>query len=143
MKDNLFEMLLNLFEQSLSQLQEEHQPVDSQDDHAAEAVLHNPYKGLYIKASNQKSTRIFTCEEQMRMTKASYQFLMRMKAWGVIDEYSFELVMNELELSESSIINLEETKWTIRQVLSNTLNEKQLAFLDAVLNQVKDKLTEH
>ncbi|QMT59365.1 MULTISPECIES: DUF494 family protein [unclassified Legionella] len=143
MKDNLFEMLLSLFEQSLTQLQESHKTADSDatelnedEDVASEEVLH-------LKLQQHTSTRIFTYDEQMKLTKASYQFLMRMKLWKVLNTESFEMIMNQLLFSESRIVTLQETKWTIRNALATSLNEEQLAFLDLVLYQTEDELTLH
>ncbi|KTD44686.1 DUF494 family protein [Legionella quateirensis] len=143
MKDNLFEMLLNLFEKSLNQLQKSHKSDDqgmpelTEDDE----IFHTEEQALFIKTAQEKSIRIVTYEEQMKLTKASYQFLMRMKLWGIIDVNLFELIINQLHSSESRIITLQETKWTIRNVLENHMDEEQLAFLDIVLYQTEDELT--
>jgi Smg protein len=145
MKDNLFEMLLNLFEKSMTQLQKSHIAVDNNS-----SVLMNENErfptedqSLHVKSAHQKSTRVFTYEEQMKLTKASYQFLMRMKLWTIIDTDLFESILNQLQFSESRIVTLQETKWTIRTVLATRLNEEQLSFLDLVLYQTEDELTKH
>lgn len=145
MKDNLFEMLLNLFEKSLTQLQKSHKTgdQDSQDLINDDELLDSTDQALHIKSAQHKSTRIFTYDEQMKLTKASYQFLMRMKLWSIIDVDVFELILNQLQFSESRIVTLQETKWTIRNVLASSLNEEQLAFLDLVLYQTEDELTLH
>ncbi|MBL7480547.1 DUF494 family protein [Legionella bononiensis] len=143
MKDNLFEMLLNLFEKSLNQLQKSHKSNDqgipelTEDDE----IFDTEDQALFIKTAQEKSIRIFTYEEQMKLTKASYQFLMRMKLWGIIDVNLFELIINQLHSSESRIVTLQETKWTIRNVLENHMDEEHLAFLDLVLYQTEDELT--
>ncbi|RUR19941.1 DUF494 family protein [Legionella sp. km535] len=143
MKDNLFEMLLNLFETSLTQLQKSHKsdeqgiPELTEDDE----ILHAEDQALFIKTAQEQSIRIFTYEEQMKLTKASYQFLMRMKLWGIIDTNLFETIINQLHGSDSRIVTLQETKWTIRNVLENHMDEEQLAFLDLVLYQKEDELT--
>lgn len=143
MKDNLFEMLLNLFETSLTQLQKSQKSADAEaaeqmneEDTADEQVVH-------VRPQQQTSTRVFTYDEQMKLTKASYQFLMRMKLWGVINAESFETIMNQLQFSDSRIVTLEETKWTIKNVLSENLNEEELTFLDLVLYQTEEELTLH
>lgn len=146
MKDNLFEMLLSLFETSLTQLTKSQNVIeqDSNPDNTDDDVMFNAEdNALYVKSSQNLSTRIFTYEEQMKLTKASYQFLMRTKLWGIIDEHLFELVINQLQFSESRIVTLQETKWTIRNTLATDLSENQLAFLDLVLYQTEDALTKH
>jgi Smg protein len=143
MKDNLFELLLNLFEQSLTQLQKSHQSADQLATEQEGELITSDDQSLYIRPAQPFATRVLTYDEQMKMTKASYQFLMKMKLWRVIDSDCFELVMNQLHFSESRIITLQEIKWTIRNILANTLNEEQLAFLDLVLYQSEDEYTLH
>lgn len=145
MKDNLFEMLLNLFEKSLTQLRKSHTSInsDSLNEENEENTSYEDEHMLRIKAPGDFSTRVFTYDEQMKLTKASYQFLMRMKLWNILDHDLFETILNQLHSSDSRVITLQETKWTIRNVLAEQLNEKQLAFLDLVLYQVEDKHTLH
>jgi uncharacterized protein Smg (DUF494 family) len=145
MKDNLFEMLLNLFEKSLTQLQKSHKSIDKESPEQIndDEMLQSEDQALYIKSAQETSTRVFTYEEQMKLTKASYQFLMRMKLWGIIDEEVLESILNQLQFSDSRIVTLQETKWTIRNILSASLSEDQLTFLDLVLYQSEDGLTIH
>lgn len=144
MKDNLFELLLNLFETSLNQIHKNHQGGDHESTELLDGdSMSLEDNSLYIRPAYQSSTRVFTYEEQMKLTKASYQFLMRMKLWGVVQDHSFELIINQLQFSESRIVTLQETKWAIRNVLASNLDEEQLAFLDLVLYQSEDKLTVH
>jgi len=144
MKDNLFEMLLNLFEKNLTQLQKSHQSVDKESsEQVNEEALQADDLALYVKSAQENSTRVFTYEEQMKLTKASYQFLMRMKLWNIVDADVFETIINQLQFSDSRIVTLQETKWTIRNVLATSLSEEQLTFLDLVLYQTEDELTLH
>ena len=144
MKDNLFEMLLSLFETSLTQLQESHKSVVQDSPEASEEeYTSSDEQMLHFKLQQPNSTRVFTYDEQMKLTKASYQFLMRMKLWNILNTESFEMILNQLQISESRIVTLEETKWTIRNVLSSYLTEKQLTFLDLVLYQEEDEFITH
>lgn len=145
MKDNLFEMLLNLFETSLTQLQKSHKKDDQGLDEDSDEVenLEPDDHFLFIRSAQDNSTRVFTYDEQMKLTKASYQFLMRMKLWNIINDDSLESIINQLQCSDSRIVTLQETKWTIRNVLEHHMNEDQLAFLDLVLYQTEDALTLH
>ncbi|KTD79186.1 DUF494 family protein [Legionella waltersii] len=145
MKDNLFELLLNLFETSLTQIQKEQtssEDIDTTDLIDAE-VLSQENQFLVIKSQEIDSTRVFTYAEQMKLTKASYQFLIRMKLWNVLDETHFEHILNQLQFSDSRIVTLQETKWTIRNALADHLTENQLSFLDLVLYQTEDKIEIH
>lgn len=145
MKDNLFEMLLNLFETSLTQLQKSHKSTDKNSTSSSNDEEHLAADDdvLHLGVQQKKSTRVIVYDEQMKMSKASYQFLMRMQLWNIINTHSFELIMNQLQASDSRVVTLQETKWIIRNVLAANLTEEQLAFLDLVLYQAEDELTLH
>lgn len=145
MKDNLFEILLELCEKSLAQLQKnqlalKQEPIEALHEEQ-EVTLET--QSIQVKSAKPQSTRVVTQEERFKLTKASYQFLMRMKRWGVIDADFFELLMNQLSFSDSRFITEQETKWTMRTLLANELSEDSLAFLDLVLYQKEDEHTTH
>jgi uncharacterized protein Smg (DUF494 family) len=153
MKDSLFEMLMNFFEKSLSQITENKsvninekaalaEPDASEKSVIAEETsLDN--QSLIVRPAQETSIRVFTSDEQLKFTKASYQFLMRMLLWGVIASETMELIINQLIFSESRFVTLQETKWTIRNTLAVNLTAAQLAFLDLVLYQKEDELPLH
>jgi uncharacterized protein Smg (DUF494 family) len=145
MKDNLLEVLLNLFEKSLSQLNKAHKSIGNTTVNGSEAedARDNEELALYVRPPHQKSIRVLTLDEQMKLTKTSYQFLIRMQLWKMIDADLFEIIMNQLQASESPVVTLQETKWTLRNVLMTHLNAQQLAFLDLILYQSEDELTVH
>lgn len=138
-------MLLNLFETSLTQLQKSHESIDknSAEHDDGEEPSNDEAQNLYIKSAQDTSTRVVTYDEQMKLTKASYQFLMRMKLWNIIDRDVFETIVNQLQFSESRVVTLEETKWTIRSTLAAELTDKQLDFLDLVLYRIEDNIATH
>lgn len=145
MKDSLFEMLLNLFEKTLAQLKEQGTQ-DLQKDIATEKQVEShtsTAKTELVKPAQRTSMRVFTYDEQMKLTKASYQFLMRLLALEIIDAEVLELIINQLFFSESRFVSLEETKWTIRNALVDGLDAEQIAFLDLVLYQKEDEFTLH
>lgn len=151
MKDSLFEILLNLFEKTLSQIQEKQQPLNAVVDGASQTSLSNSVKkqasvGIQVevfKSPNHQSLRILTEAERTKFTKASYQFLTRMMSWGVVSPDVLEIIINRLSFSESRFVNLDETKWTIRNTLALSLSSEQLAFLDLLLYQREDNLAVH
>lgn len=143
MKDNLFEMLLNLFETSLGQLQKKHLSEEANSSSADGEDADSPNAHLYVKAPKESSMRILTTDEQLKLTKSSYQFLMRMKLWNILDTENFELILNQLQSSKSTFVNLQETKWIMRDVLSQNYDEDGLAFLDLLLYEYEDELTVH
>ncbi|WP_419419497.1 DUF494 family protein [Legionella sp. D16C41] len=142
MKDNLLELLMNFFEKSLSKLTK-NQANNAEDDSADTGSEAAQSSAFVVRAARDTSMRIFTIEEQIKFTKATYQFLTRMLLWGVIAPETLELVINQLVNSESRFVTLQETKWTIRNLLAENLDESQLAFLDLVLYQKEDKLPLH
>lgn len=141
MKDNLFSLLMHFFEKSLSQiLGEDKQP----EEHAASNTLFPSSEDfLHFKAAQKTSIRVFTPEEQIKLTKASYQFLLRMLRLEIISTHELEIILNDLIFSESTYVTLEETKWTIRNKLAEKFTANQLAFLDLVLYQQEDQLSRH
>ena len=146
MKDNLFEMLLNLFEKTLTQLKESHASTSKNDiDREKQADVHGSSSAdlAFVKSAHRDSIRVFTYDEQMKLTKASYQFLMRVALWGIMAPDVFELIINQLIFSESRFVSLQETKWTIRSTLASSLDAEQLAFLDLVLYHKEDELQLH
>lgn len=145
MKDNLFEMLLNLFEKTITQLKERH-GTTSENSVSVENKSELPApsaQSALIKSAQEDSIRVFTEREQQRLTKASYQFLMRMSSAGVLAPDVFELILHQLMFSGSRFVGLQETKWTIRNTLSNHLDAMQLSFLDLVLYHKEDQLPLH
>ena len=149
MKDNLLEILMNLFENSFSQLQENQKALDKQVEQLANSPTkvkmgeNQEVEANYFKSPKPTATRIFTYAEQMKLTKASYQFLKRMELLCVMEPDIMELIMNQLFFSDSHIVTLQETKWTIRKVMSNFLTKEEMTFLDLILYHKEDELIAH
>lgn len=145
MKDSLFELLMNFFEKSLTQLKDHRKNAaqEEETEEESEELLSVEGKTLMLKESSENAIRIFTKDEVSRLTKASYQFIMRIMQLDVIGKETMELIINQLIFSESRYITLQETKWTIRNILAEGLDNSQLAFLDLVLYQKEDKLALH
>lgn len=152
MKETLFEILLNLFETTLLRLKEANESQNSQNSLAEqilnstqrnEKVPHEVFQLYCVKDASPNAIRVFTTEEQRKLTKASYQFLMRLKSWGVISSEVMELVINLLLRSSSSTVSLRETKWTIRSLIADKLSFDQLAYLDLVLYHTEDAIVQH
>jgi uncharacterized protein Smg (DUF494 family) len=152
MKDSLFELLLDLFEKTITQLQERYPlAIPSEPEVEASSVgLVAPVIGqkatlqmALIQSASQGSFRVLSPDERMRLTKSSYQLLERMSSWGIVSSDVMELILNRLMFSDSRFIQLQETKWTIRSTLAPTLDSEQLAFLDLVLYQKENGLAIH
>lgn len=143
MKDSLFEILMNFFEKSLSQLKE-----NNEENHTS--LIENQVddqdfdcQTLIIKSAQNKSIRIFTQSEQLKFTQASYHFIIRLMHLNIIASEALEQIINQLLLSESRFVTLEETKWTFRNALGANLKIGQLAFLDLLLYQKENALPLH
>jgi Smg protein len=153
MKDSLFELLLNLFEKTITQLKKQQETSDKIID--GDAVLNQnvalsadeprvlTIQVQQFQSPKNNSTRVFTLHEQIKLTKASQQFLVRMVSWGVITSEIFELIINRLLFSDSRLVSLDETKWMIRNTLAGSLSSDQLAFLDLVLYHREDQTQAH
>lgn len=153
MKDSLFALLLNLFEKTISQLNEQHvsdpatAALQEQTIEDYVPAVNMPHvvsvRVDQVKSAKASSIRVFTAHEQAKLTKASHQFLVRMAALGVITSDILELIINRLVFSDSRVVSLQETKWTIRNTLANGLSSAQLSFLELVLYQKEDQLPLH
>lgn len=147
MKDSLFEMLMSFFEKSLSQLKESTTSAtlneNGQESSDAYDTSSIESRTVVIKPAQDTAMRVFTSDEKMRLTKASYQFITRLMMWGIVASETLELIINQLIFSESRFVTLQETKWTIRNTLAENLDASQLAFLDLVLYQKEDELPLH
>lgn len=145
MKDGLFEMLMSFFEKSLSELKEKHpqNTVGSMLNGASDSTDARQNNILMVKSARDSAHRVFTEEERSRFTRPGFQFLMQMMLWRVIAPKTLEQIMNNLLFSDSRFITLQETKWTIRNILAEHLTQPQIAFLDLVLYQKEDALLPH
>lgn len=148
MKDNLFELLLSLVEKTLSQLKEKELSHTLNKNTGEDKELKSADKKIgvqvqVLKEAHRNATRLYIKEEQIKLTKASYQFLMQLSSMGLISSQSLELIINRLFFSESRFVSLQETKWTIRNTLSHSLTTEQLAFLELILYSKEDGVVLH
>ena len=152
MKDSLFNLFLNLVEKTLAQLKEKHSP-EEKSVGASETLppltpLMTPPQLIRVQVEEfntpkPTSIRVFTRHEQTKLTKASYQFLMRIASWGILSPETFELIINRLLFSNSRFVSLQETKWAIRNTLATGLDDTQLGFLELVLYQKENQFPSH
>lgn len=143
MKNNLFDLLLSFFEESLAQLKKSRIKKELPPEEEDPSNLFLEQHSLFIREAKATAIRVFTFEEQQKLTKASYQFLKRLILFDIIPQEILELILTQLLLSESRFVDLQETKWTIRNILIDNLTSAQLAFLDLVLYQKEDNLPLH
>ena len=150
MKESLLEMLLNLFEKTLTELQEKNmlRAIAAKEHMQLQSTLPVDVKPIdpklkFVKLARSSSVRIFTLDEQQRFTKISYQFLLRLLSLNMITADIQELIINRLIFSASHLVNLDEVKWVIRHILAEKFNKEQLDFLELVLYSQADELLLH
>lgn len=153
MNETLFEMLLDLFETTLLRLKEASElkgmskeditDVKTSSFNELEKKPSELLRMWMVKEAGNNSMRVFSQSEQHKLTKASYQFLLRLQGWGIISTEFMELIINLLFLSTSGMVSLRETKWTIRSLLADKLPAAQLAYLDLVLYHQEDAIVRH
>lgn len=152
MKNNFFEILLTLFEKTLSQLKEQHtseaKNEDTQATESKPSTLRTPpvagsVSRVRFKSARETSIRVYSPDEQFKLTKVSHQFLSRLVSWELLSADDLEIVLIRLMFSETTPVTLEETKWTVRNTLAEKLDTRQLAFLDLILYQEEDGLLLH
>lgn len=140
LKSNLFDLLLQMFEQSLTNIKSPASSKSQEDEDNARPYAHHMSDLLPL---NEHSIRVLNHFEHYRLTKPCYQFLLRMHKLGILNDAEREEVMNQLLFSDSRYITLDEIKWMIRSVLSQGMDTKNLAFLDLVLYHQEDETLKH
>lgn len=134
MNDQLFEMLLSLFEQALSQRCEkalaENSASHEHDD--LDAELCPPF--LVHKLPSDDSTRVLTATETLKLTKPALQFLYRMMQANVLDVLHFEEIMHAVLESEYVYVTLANLRQIIHEVLLEFLPNRELLMLEFALN---------
>jgi Smg protein len=133
MKNSWFELLYHFVEKTIAQL---NRHPNDQAQMVAVSVEQ-------VNNAQNHSLRVFTYHEQMKLTKASHQFLVRMASWGVISAEILELIINRLIFSDSRIVSLRETKVMVRNTLINHLSYEEIAFLDLIMCQKEDRNSVH
>ena len=136
MKDQLFEMLLSLFEQALTELRNQPQGDESFQNYPEHVNLHDTVEGesvVYQEASFL-STRVLTVLEQVKLTKPAIQFLIRLLHTGMLNPLQFEQVMNLVLESTDRYVTVAEARRIAHQVLSESLSFKELLMLEFALD---------
>ncbi len=142
MKDSLFALLMNFFEQTLAQLDDSKRK--TAHEHFDNALLKKANNTLLlVRHAQPKSTRILTELERCKLTKTSYQFLMKLSLCNFLSPFQIDAIIQKASLSDSRFVAVEEIKWIIRSTLVHNLDDLQVAFLDLVLYQKEDRLVMH
>lgn len=130
MNDQLFEMLLSLFEQALSQRSERQAKTYENED--LDDELCPPF--LVNQLPSEYSTRVLTMTEKLKLTKPALQFLYRMMQAKVLDALHFEEIMHAVLESEYAYVTLANLRQIIHSVLLEFLPSRELLMLEFALN---------
>lgn len=141
MKDQFFEMLLSLFEQTLTQLKSQQQ-LDDTESHLISIDNDNVSLPVFHVQSNN-GTRVLTILEQAKLTKPALQFLMRLLHTDVLSSEQFEQVMDLVLDSSMRYVSVAEIKYIAHQVLSDSLSDRELMMLEFSFNAETTRTTMH
>lgn len=128
MKESLFQLLLNLFEKSLTN-------TDQLDYDSEEASSEEKSKqqAIFVANAQDTSMRVLNDYEIAKLTKSSLRFLQQIINYKILPAQAIEEILHQIETSDSSYVTLDEVKWLIREKLLNTLEPSQQTFVDLIL----------
>jgi Smg protein len=141
MKDQLFEMLLSLLEQALTQLKHQQEQLESSYSHDIQSTSVDALQ--VFQDPNIESMRVLTIYEQVKLTKPANQFLMRLMHSGMLSAIQFELIMNQVLDSTERYVTVNELAMMMHQVLSESVSPKELMMLEFMLDSELEPITKH
>jgi len=134
MKQDVFDILLYLFENYMYDDGELEQDRESLRKELLDAGFRNPeigkafdwLEGLAAMPEHavgnvvrQQSIRVYSDEEQERLDVESRGFLLFLEQMGVLDAATREMVIDRLMALDSDEVDLEQLKWVVLMVLFN------------------------
>jgi Smg protein len=156
MKQDVFEVLIYLFENYMYEEEDQEHDRDSlqQELHEAGFHLHEISKafdwleGLGVSSEENllprggKSFRIFSDEERLKLDTESRGFLLFLEQMGVLDHATREMVIERVMALESDEVDLDQLKWVVLMVLFNLPGqEASVAWMeDLVLDEMPAQL---
>ncbi len=154
MKQDVFDILLYLFENYMYDEGELEQDRDTLSEELAEAGFHRgeirkafdwleglaemQFQPEFQPAPNQHSIRIYSDSECEKLDKDCRGFLLFMEQMGVLEPTTREMVIDRVMALESAEVDLEQLKWVILMVLFNQPGrEEAVAWMeDLVLEEM-------
>lgn len=133
MKESLFQMLLNLFENSLNQSIQQ----DAQT-HSEQPESTDKEKPVILRKASQKATRIFSDIERMQFTRTSYRFIQQVINLQLLSTENLEKILHQIEDSGLNTVTLDEIKWLVRENLLENLDVSKQTFVDMILSPNED-----
>jgi Smg protein len=136
MKENVFDVLMYLFENYMDEGPEFHPDQDSLTDELTEAgfprgeitkafswlegltSLRSQSEGL-TRPGALRALRHYTAQERERLDEEGRGFLLFMEQSGVLDPLTRELVIDRIMALEVAEVSMEQLKWVVLMVLFN------------------------
>ena len=145
MNDQLFAMLLSLFEQTLAQIKQQQKALEIALENDAEYFANSIASGdiPVFQYPSEHSTRVLTRLEQAKLTRPALQFLMRLMHTGMLSAEQFEQVMNLVLETKPHFVNVEEVKQIMHEVLSESLSHKEILMLEFAYDVETSPITMH
>lgn len=146
MKDQLFEMLLSLFEEALVNLRRHHQQLESAHEKSQESIdVLDSHSGeaQIIQPPTSDAMRVLTVLEQVKLTKPAIQFLMRLRHTGMLTSVQFEQVMNLVMDSHLRYVPVSEVTMMAHLVLAERLSHRELLMLEFALDMENTQANMH
>lgn len=132
MKDNLLDTLKDLLLESIENT------LSKPKNELSNSENNNPSPDTKtvnkISDPSDKSFRILDEEECVKLNIYCQNFLHRVERLGLLLPTGREAIIDQLMDSEADYIGYDEVKWTFINSLNATLTERELVFLDFILN---------
>lgn len=141
MNDQLFEMLLSLFEQALTRLKHHQKQLESSHLHTSHHVSSEDLQ--YYQDPSSDSVRVLTIYEQVKLTKPAYQFLMRLMQSKMLSAVQFEHIMNQVLDFHERFVTVNDLAMMVHQDLSESLSPKELMMLEFMFDSELENITKH
>lgn len=132
MKDNILDTLKDLLLESIENT------LSKPKNELSNSENNNPSPDTKtvnkISDPSDKSFRILDEEECVKLNIYCQNFLHRVERLGLLLPTGREAIIDQLMDSEADYIGYDEVKWTFINSLNATLTERELVFLDFILN---------
>lgn len=88
---------------------------------------------LNERVNGNQGYRVYSDYESNKLDTNCRDYIAYLEKLGLIDFMAREELINQLMLSDSNKISLDELKWTLIEIMDESLSSDQLNFLDFVL----------
>lgn len=144
MKDNLFDILLSLFESALTPVNKDKNDVNFGENRKFTVVKEQNSVNTFVKSKTEQGLRILTAQECVKFTKPAYQLILQIYKSNIISHDIFEDIINKLLQNHfADYITTSEIEKELKNTLKSELDEKRLAIIDLLFYQKEDGQSFH